>query len=116
MPSSPLTLPPGLVAVFLGGTSGIGEATLKSLAQHARAPHIYIVRRSQDVTNCIRAECKALSPDAEVDFVRMTDITLMREVDKVCKEIKRRAKVIDLLFLSAGSPGWDRDCTSHLNS
>src|SRR4051795_10506469 len=41
-------LPPGLVAVFVGGTNGIGETTLKRFAKHARQPRAYFIGRSQE--------------------------------------------------------------------
>jgi hypothetical protein len=34
---------PGLVAVFVGATSGIGETTLRQCAKHARQPRVYFV-------------------------------------------------------------------------
>jgi NADP-dependent 3-hydroxy acid dehydrogenase YdfG len=42
------TLPRGLVAVFVGATSGIGETTLKQFAKHAHQPRVYFIGRSQE--------------------------------------------------------------------
>ncbi|KAJ8098048.1 hypothetical protein POJ06DRAFT_285874 [Lipomyces tetrasporus] len=39
--------PPGMVAVFVGGTSAIGQGTLKQLAKYATAPKVYFVGRSK---------------------------------------------------------------------
>jgi NADP-dependent 3-hydroxy acid dehydrogenase YdfG len=39
-------LPSHLVAVFVGATSGIGEASLKKFAKYACQPRIYFVGRS----------------------------------------------------------------------
>ncbi|KAK9243327.1 hypothetical protein V1506DRAFT_508583 [Lipomyces tetrasporus] len=36
-----------MVAVFVGGTSGIGQGTLKQLAKYATAPKVYVVGRSK---------------------------------------------------------------------
>jgi hypothetical protein len=41
------TLPAGLVAVFVGATSSIGETSLKQFAKHARQPRVYFLGRSQ---------------------------------------------------------------------
>ena len=103
----PSTLPPNLVAVFVGATSGIGEATLKQFAKHARQPRVYFVGRSQDAGDRIAAECKALNPEGDFVFVK-ADVSLMRVVDEVCEEIKAKEKAINILFLSAGLPSMDR--------
>ena len=103
----PSTLPPNLVAVFIGATSGIGEATLKQFAKHARRPRAYFVGRSQDAGDRIVAECKALNPEGEFVFIK-ADVSLMRVVDGVCEEIKAKEKAINILFLSAGVAVFDR--------
>lgn len=109
------TLPPNLVAVFTGATSGIGEATLKQFAKYARRPRAYFIGRSQDAADRIAAECKALNPDGEFIFIK-ADVSLMRVVDDVCEEIKAKEKVIDILFLCAGAAVLDRRETSeHLH-
>ncbi|KAK0387692.1 hypothetical protein NLU13_3937 [Sarocladium strictum] len=41
------SLPAGLVAVFAGATSGIGELALKSFAKYTNRPKIYFIGRSQ---------------------------------------------------------------------
>lgn len=101
------TLPAGLVAVFVGATSGIGEATLKKFAQYTRQPRAYFVGRSQDAADRIVAECKAINPEGEYLFIK-ADVSLIRVVDMVCKEIKGKEKVLNLLFLSQGVPSMDR--------
>lgn len=108
-------LPPGLVAVFVGGTNGIGEAALLEFARHARQPRVYFVGRSQEAGDRIAAECRDLNPDGEFIFIK-ADLSLMRNVDDVCQEIKSKEKAINLLFLSCGvamtgigsylSPSW----------
>lgn len=101
------TLPPHLVAVFVGATSGIGEATLKEFAKRSRRPRAYFVGRSQDAGDRIVAECKALNAEGEYIFVK-ADVSLIRVVDEVCEEIKAKEKTINILFLSAGLPSMDR--------
>ncbi len=51
------SLAEGAVAVFVGGTSGIGEYTLKELAREMHKPRIYIMGRSQTSSDRIAAEC-----------------------------------------------------------
>lgn len=101
------TLPPNLVAVFVGATSGIGETTLKQFAKHTIQPRVYFVGRSQDAGDRIVAECKALNPKGEYTFVK-ADVSLIRVVDEVCEEIKAKEKAINILFLSAGLPSMGR--------
>ena len=101
------TLPPGLVAVFVGATSGIGEITLKTFAEYSRQPRAYFIGRSQDAADRIVAECKALNPAGEYIFMK-ADVSLIRVVDEVCKEISIKEKVVNMLFLSVGVPSINR--------
>lgn len=95
-------LPPGLVAVFVGATNGIGETTLKQFAKHARQPRVYFIGRSQEAGDRIAAECKALNAEGEYIFIK-ADTGLIRTVDDVCRDIKAKEKSINLLFLSTGT-------------
>jgi NAD(P)-dependent dehydrogenase (short-subunit alcohol dehydrogenase family) len=98
----PTTLPPGLVAIFIGGTSGIGEYTLKEFARLARQPRIYNIGRSRQASDRIAVECKKLNADAQYTFIQ-ADVSLIRSVDAVCKQIRAQEKVVNILFLSAGT-------------
>ena len=95
-------LPPGLVAVYVGATSGVGEISLKHFAKYARQPRVYFVGRSQDAGDRIAAECKALNPEGEFIFIK-ADTSLIRTVDDICSDIKSKEKAVNLLFLSTGS-------------
>jgi NAD(P)-dependent dehydrogenase (short-subunit alcohol dehydrogenase family) len=96
-------LQPGLVAVFVGGTSGIGEITLKLLAQRTIEPRIYIIGRSSTAAERIIADCKALNPNGEYIFIKK-DLSLLKAARELCTEIKSREKHINLLFLTVGLP------------
>lgn len=96
------TLPPGLVAVFIGATSGIGEYTLKAFAKNARQPRVYFCGRSQQAADRITKECQALNPEGEFIFIK-ADVSLMKNVDDVCLEIKGMEKMINFLCLSQGT-------------
>ncbi|KAI0536702.1 putative short-chain dehydrogenases/reductase [Xylaria digitata] len=98
----PSALPPGLVAVFVGGTSGVGEYTLKTFARYARAPTVIIVGRSQEAADRILNECRQLRPDGHFEFIR-ADVSLLRNVDDVCRQIKEKVSAINILFESQGS-------------
>lgn len=101
-----------LVGVFIGATSGIGEATLKKIAAYSHKPRLYFVGRSQDAADRITAECKVLNPAGEYIFIQ-ADVSLIRVVDQVCEEIKAREKFLNILFLSAGVPSMDRAGSHH---
>ncbi|KAI3332430.1 NAD(P)-binding protein [Xylariaceae sp. AK1471] len=104
------TLPTGLVALFIGATSGIGEATLKKFARYATRPRAYFIGRSQEAADRIVAECKAFNPGGQYIF-RKADVSLIRVVDEVCEEIKAKEQDINILFLSSGVPSMDRSKT-----
>lgn len=96
------TLPAGLVSVFVGATSGIGETSLKQFAKYARQPRVYFIGRSQEAGDRIAAECKTLNPDGVFTFIK-ADVSLIRTIDDVCHAIKAKEKSINLLFLSTGT-------------
>ncbi|RAH71892.1 short-chain dehydrogenases/reductase [Aspergillus aculeatinus CBS 121060] len=92
---------PELIAVFVGGTSGIGEATAKQLAQSVNQPTIHVVGRSAASGSRVLEELRAANPDGKFHFIQ-ADLSLLRNVDTACEQIKEKEKSIDLLFLSTG--------------
>lgn len=96
------TLQAGLVAVFVGGTNGIGETTVRQFAKHAVQPRVYIVGRSQAAGDRIVAECRALNPEGTFLFLKR-ETSLMRNVDEICKELASKEEVINLLLLTVGT-------------
>lgn len=86
----------------VGGTSGIGESTARAFAQYANSPRIYLVGRKQEEASRIQAELHALNPSSQVKFMQSDDITLLKNVDKVCSEIQTAEKQVNLLFMTAG--------------
>ncbi|RFU26899.1 hypothetical protein B7463_g9453, partial [Scytalidium lignicola] len=95
------TSPSGLTAVFVGATSGIGQATVKQLAKTANAPNVYIVGRSETAAAEQLDELRSLNPKGTFNFIE-AQVSLMKEVDRVCDEIKSKEKKIDILFVSPG--------------
>ena len=59
-------LPPGLVAVFVGATNGIGEYSLKEFARHARKPRVYFVGRSQEAGDRITGGMPGVEPGGRI--------------------------------------------------
>ena len=106
-------LPANLVAVFIGGTSGIGEYTLKQFAKHAHQPRIYIVGRSQEAADRITAECRKTNAEGQYIFI-LADTSLIRNVDDVCQEIRSKEKAVNVLFLSTGTLVSNKGDGSHI--
>ena len=80
------TLPAGLVAVFVGGTNGVGETTVRQFAKYAAQPRVYIVGRSQEAGERVVAECQALNPEGTFVFLQR-ETSLMRKVDERKKSL-----------------------------
>ncbi|KAK9453387.1 hypothetical protein V1511DRAFT_505587, partial [Dipodascopsis uninucleata] len=98
---NPTTFPAGLVAFFVGATSGIGEQSLKAFAKYFNKPCIYFIGRSQEAGNQIVSDCEVINPTGEYIFIKC-DITSPKRIDKVCQDIKNKETTLNLLFISAG--------------
>ena len=57
--------------------------------------------RSEDAANRILSELNAIKADGEAHFIEK-DVTLMKNVDQVCDEIKAKEKKLNLLFMTPG--------------
>lgn len=91
------------VAVFVGGTSGIGQLTIKALVATGASVRIYLVGRksSEERSLAFIQELRATNPKAEVIWTE-GEISLLAETKRVCDVIKRKEARVDLLFLTAG--------------
>jgi len=96
----------GLVAVFVGATSGIGMGTLKQFAKYAKAPTVYILGRSKKAAAPLLDEIKASNPGGTFEFIE-SEVSLMRNVDLVCDQIKANEKKVDIVFTSPGYLSFD---------
>jgi NADP-dependent 3-hydroxy acid dehydrogenase YdfG len=85
----------------VGGTSGIGESSAREFIRHASAPRVYLVGRSREQADRLIAEFKELNAEAQTNFI-LSDVSLLRNIDDVCKEISSKEEKINLLVLSAG--------------
>lgn len=94
------------VALFIGATSGIGKSSLLQYAKHTASnnPRIYFVGRSQSAADEILQQLRAIKPDGKAEYVFIkADVSLLAEVDAVCKQIKEKESAINLLLLSQGT-------------
>ncbi|KAM0326172.1 hypothetical protein ACHAQA_006768 [Verticillium albo-atrum] len=91
------------VAVFVGGTSGIGKATMKCLVNVGTPVKVYVVGResTEPAMKPFLDELRASNPKADLIYVR-GEVSLLSEVKRISLDIKSREPKIDLLFLSAG--------------
>ncbi|SCV46054.1 uncharacterized protein FFB14_09011 [Fusarium fujikuroi] len=92
-------LPAGLIAVFAGATAGIGETALKAFAKYTTQPKIYYIGRSQEAGDRLQIELKELNPEGEYVFIKK-DMSLLKNVDEVCRDIKSKETVLNVLFLN----------------
>jgi len=95
------SLPPGLVALFVGGTSGIGENTMKQFYATAPSPRVYFVGRSQASADRIIEAVKPLNPDGKLQFIQ-ADVSLLKNVDEVCRKFSEEEKELNLLVMTQG--------------
>jgi NAD(P)-dependent dehydrogenase (short-subunit alcohol dehydrogenase family) len=91
------------VAVFVGGTSGIGNLTVKALVATGESMRIYLVGRksSEERMLAFIQELHAINPKAKVIWTE-GEIALLAETKRVCEAIKSKESRVDLLFLTAG--------------
>lgn len=84
-----------LVAVFVGGTSGIGSNTIKALARtHASSSsmqtlRVYIVARNAEIAKKLISECEEICPKGRFMFLQSGDLALIKDVDVICKELMK---------------------------
>lgn len=90
-----------LTAVFVGATSGIGLATLKSFAQSTSSPNAYICGRSRRAFQPHLDLLQRSNPGGNFQFIT-AEVSLIAEVDRVCKEILAKEDNVDSLWLSCG--------------
>lgn len=90
-----------IVAVFIGGTSGIGRNTALKLASCLDRPNIYIVGRNEAAGAQVIDELEAANQNGSYTFIP-ADVSQLRNVDTVCQKLKSEIQALDLLFLTSG--------------
>ncbi|KAF8958568.1 NAD-P-binding protein [Flammula alnicola] len=92
------------VAVFVGGTSGIGQAMAESFAEHTKGnSDIVIVGRNRAAAERILASFPSSSArgTGAREFMQC-DVTLMKNVEQTTREILSRYPKINYLIMSPG--------------
>ncbi|KAJ7443114.1 hypothetical protein FB451DRAFT_1343818 [Mycena latifolia] len=92
------------VAVFAGGTSGVGQAMAEALARYTNGrAHIILIGRNADAANkIISGFQKPEDADGWKHEFVACDATLMAEVRATCAALRTRLPRINFLVMSAG--------------
>jgi hypothetical protein len=82
---------PPLVVAISGGTTGIGSYIANSFAStfagHGSRLRVYIIGRNAARAKTVLSYGRITSPGSDWHFVHATDLSLISEVDRCCKEI-----------------------------
>ncbi|KAF9460993.1 hypothetical protein BDZ94DRAFT_1264641 [Collybia nuda] len=92
------------VAVFVGGTSGIGQGVAEAFARHTHGnAHIIIVGRNHAAAQSIieRFPKPAVTTGITHEFIEC-DVTRMRNVQAVTREILTRVPKVNFLVMTPG--------------
>ena len=106
------------VAVFVGGTSGIGKITLADIAGLGLDFKAYVIGRkeSEQSFKPFVEELHRAKPNANVIWVE-GQVSLLSEVKRVCDHIKTLESKVDLLFMTTGyTPFGGRNSTKILSN
>jgi hypothetical protein len=90
-------------AIFVGGTSGIGQGMAEAFARHTKGnANIVLVGRNRAAGEAIlRTFPQPTVPGVTHEFVEC-DITLMKNVHRVAGELRTRIPKVNFLVLTAG--------------
>ena len=99
--------PPNPVAIFLGGTSGIGQSTAQAFARYTKGKtHIIIMGRNREAAEAI-IETFPKAPESKYEFVSC-DASLIRNVAEVTAGLLERLPKVNYIVLTSGGtpPIW----------
>ncbi|PJZ65841.1 short-chain dehydrogenase [Leptospira wolffii] len=85
--------------IITGGTEGIGRATVQGLAERGWA--ITLVARSKEKADKIIEEAAKIPGSTRVEYV-IGDLSSLKDVQRIGRELKERYPVIDCLINNAG--------------
>jgi NAD(P)-dependent dehydrogenase (short-subunit alcohol dehydrogenase family) len=91
------------VAIFVGGTSGIGKLTLGAIAKLGTNFKAYVVGRKEGKAafETFAESLRLANPNADIVWIE-GQVSLLFEVKRICDHIKTLESSIDLLFMTTG--------------
>lgn len=92
----------GPVAVFVGGTAGIGYEALLALLRYTTSPTIYLVGRGQSRLDSLIESAQKLNTHAKLIPIVANDLTLVKDAQNAANQIAAQADHLDLLVASPG--------------
>ncbi|OBT65010.1 hypothetical protein VE03_05663 [Pseudogymnoascus sp. 23342-1-I1] len=90
-----------LVCVFAGATSGSGAGALEAMVGMLHTSTFYVIGRSAAQFASQRKRLEKLNPSCKLEFLE-AQVSLLSDVDGVCKQIAGAEKKVDLLYMSPG--------------
>jgi NAD(P)-dependent dehydrogenase (short-subunit alcohol dehydrogenase family) len=97
------------IIVLTGGTSGLGQLAAIELAKHGA--HLVLTARSQERAKATEIMIKTIQPSMEIDFF-LGDLSLLKDVMRIGKEITAAYPIIDVLINNAGIHAFEQRITS----
>ena len=95
------------VSLFVGATSGIALHTLLEYTRRSIRPKIYIVGRNETRLSDIIQDLENLNSEGTYIPIK-SEISLLKNVDIACAEIKGKEERLDLLIMCPGYLKWTR--------
>lgn len=92
-------------AVFVGATSGIGLGAIEALLRSVKGCKIFIVGRSAIKFARTLSKLNQIKDDAATITFIEGQVSLLREIQRICRTIAQRTDSLDLLWLSQGGLG-----------
>ncbi|KAJ8496418.1 hypothetical protein ONZ45_g12457 [Pleurotus djamor] len=96
--AKPLKAP---VAVFVGGTAGIGAAMALKIAKYSSKPEIHLVGRNRSSADKVIAELKAANSAGSYHF-HPCDVSLLSNARTLASTLSQSLPKVNILVLSAG--------------
>ncbi|KAK3629722.1 hypothetical protein LTR56_017118 [Elasticomyces elasticus] len=98
----------GLVAVFIGATSGIGQSALEHFAKSTINPRIYSTARAKTVDshNEFLDTLRKANPTGSYTLLQ-ADPSLVSDMDGAIDGVLKKETKVDLLFMSPGFFAWE---------
>lgn len=90
-----------LVCVFAGATSGSGAGALEAMVGMLHTSTFYIIGRSSTQFARQRKKLDKINPSCKLEFLE-AQVSLLSDVDRVCRQIAAAEKKVDLLYMSPG--------------